>query len=632
MEDRTKYTSESIKVLEGLEAVRKHPAMYVGSVDQQGLQHLVLEVVDNAVDEAMAGFCDKMAVMINKEGSITVTDNGRGIPVEPHPKYGKTGVEIVMTALHAGGKFDSSIYKVSGGLHGVGVSCVNALSEWLEVRVKRNDKEYYQRYLRGKPLAPLKEIGPAKGTGTRVTFKPDKEIFEIIDFNYETILRKLRDLAYLNQGLEISISDERSKKKDSFCYEGGIAEFVKFLNLNKTVLHEETICLSKVVGTTQIEIALQFNDTYRENILTFVNNINTREGGTHLSGFKSALTRTLNDYSKKFGFLKGDEFLEGEDVREGLTAVIACKIPNPMFEGQTKMKLGNSKVKGIVESVVNEKLSEFLLENPQVAKQIITKCIEASHAREAARKAREITRRKSLLETATLPGKLADCSSNDPKECELFLVEGDSAGGSAKQGRDRKFQAILPLRGKVLNVEKARLDKILRNAEIRSMITAVGTGIADEFNLKKARYHKIVLMCDSDVDGSHIRILLLTFLFRYMKQLIEEGYVYIAQPPLYRAKKGKEEFYLHDEEELKEKLKEIGQKGVNIQRYKGLGEMNPNQLWETTMNPKQRRMKRVMIEDAVLADQLFTTLMGEKVEPRKKFIQQHALEVINLDV
>ena len=632
MEDRTKYTSESIKVLEGLEAVRKHPAMYVGSVDQQGLQHLVLEVVDNAIDEAMAGFCDKMAVVINKEGSITVTDNGRGIPVEPHPRYGKTGVEIVMTALHAGGKFDSSIYKVSGGLHGVGVSCVNALSEWLEVRVKRNDKEYYQRYLRGKPLAPLKEIGPAEGTGTRVTFKPDKEIFEIIDFNYETILRKLRDLAYLNQGLEISISDERSKKKDSFCYEGGIAEFVKFLNLNKTVLHEETICLSKVVGTTQIEIALQFNDTYRENILTFVNNINTREGGTHLSGFKSALTRTLNDYSKKFGFLKGDEFLEGEDVREGLTAVIACKIPNPMFEGQTKMKLGNSKVKGIVESVVNEKLSEFLLENPQVAKQIITKCIEASHAREAARKAREITRRKSLLETATLPGKLADCSSNDPKECELFLVEGDSAGGSAKQGRDRKFQAILPLRGKVLNVEKARLDKILRNAEIRSMITAVGTGIADEFNLKKARYHKIVLMCDSDVDGSHIRILLLTFLFRYMKQLIEEGYVYIAQPPLYRAKKGKEEFYLHDEEELKEKLKEIGQKGVNIQRYKGLGEMNPNQLWETTMNPKQRRMKRVMIEDAVLADQLFTILMGEKVEPRKKFIQQHALEVINLDV
>jgi DNA gyrase subunit B len=631
MEEK-KYTAESIKVLEGLEAVRKHPAMYIGSVDQLGLHHLVYEVIDNAIDEAMAGYCDEMRVSINKDGSLTVRDNGRGIPVEPHPKYGKTGVEIVMTTLHAGGKFDSSIYKVSGGLHGIGVSCVNALAEWLEVKVRRNGKEYYQRYLRGKPFAPLKQIGLAEGTGTKITFKPDKKIFETTEFNYEVILRELRNLAFLNKGLEIRLADERGKREDSFCYKGGIIEFAKFLNLNKTVLHESPIYLTKIIDATQIEIALQYNDTYRENILTFANNINTKDGGTHLSGFKSALTRTLNDYSKKFGFLKGSEFLEGEDAREGLTAIIACKVPNPMFEGQTKAKLGNSEVKGMVESVVNEKLSEFLLENPAIARQIITKCIDASHAREAARKAREITRRKSLLETATLPGKLADCSSKDPKECELYLVEGDSAGGSAKLGRDRKFQAILPLRGKVLNVEKARLDKILKNVEIQSMITAIGTGIADEFNLKKARYQKIILMCDSDVDGSHIRILLLTFLFRYMHQLIEEGYIYIAQPPLYKIKKGKEEHYLYDEKGLKEKLKEIGEKGATIQRYKGLGEMNPNQLWETTMNPGRRKLKRVMIEDAVLADQLFTVLMGEKVEPRKEFIQQHALEVINLDI
>jgi DNA gyrase subunit B len=631
MEER-KYTAESIKILEGLEAVRKHPAMYIGSVDQLGLHHLVYEVIDNAIDEAMAGYCDEIRVSINKDGSLTVQDNGRGIPVEPHPKYRKTGVEIVMTTLHAGGKFDSSIYKVSGGLHGIGVSCVNALAEWLEVKVRRDGKEYYQRYLRGNPFAPLKQIGLAEGTGTKITFKPDKKIFETTGFNYEVILRELRNLAFLNKGLKILLTDERSKRGDSFCYKGGITEFVKFLNLNKTVLHEMPIYLTKIMDATQIEIALQYNDTYRENILTFANNINTKDGGTHLSGFKSALTRTLNDYSKKFGFLKLSEFLEGGDAREGLTAIIACKVPNPMFEGQTKAKLGNSEVKGMVESVVNEKLSEFLLENPAIARQIITKCIDASHAREAARKAREITRRKSLLETATLPGKLADCSSKDPKECELFLVEGDSAGGSAKLGRDRKFQAILPLRGKVLNVEKARLDKILKNVEIQSMITAIGTGIADEFNLNKARYRKVILMCDSDVDGSHIRILLLTFLFRYMCQLIEEGYVYIAHPPLYRIKKGKEEHYLYDEKGLKEKLKEIGEKGATTQRYKGLGEMDPDQLWETTMDPTQRRLKRVMIEDAVLADQLFTALMGEKVEPRKKFIQQHALEVINLDI
>ncbi len=625
---KEEYGIEKIRVLEGLEAVRKRPAMYIGSTDERGLHHLVHEVVDNSIDEALSGYCDWIKVMIRKDGSAAIDDDGRGIPVEIHKKYGKSGVEIAMTMLHAGGKFDKTAYKVSGGLHGVGVSVVNALSKWLEVEVRRNEKKYHQRYEYGKPISDLKEVGEADGTGTRVVFFPDPEIFGDTEFSYEILKKRLRELAFLNKGLKIIIGDERREKEESFQYEGGITEFVQYINRNKEALHEPIYFEGKKEGV-EVEISMQYTDGYTENVFTFANDINTHEGGTHLSGFKSGLTRTMNDYGKENVF-KGKESLGGEDVREGLTAILSCKVPVPQFEGQTKTKLGNSEVRGIVESVVNEGLSTYLEENPSVAKIILEKALQASRAREAARKARELTRRKGLFESASLPGKLADCSSKDPSISELYIVEGDSAGGSAKQGRDREYQAILPLRGKILNVEKARMDKILENKEIQSMIAAIGTGIGDEFNLDEARYHKAILMTDADVDGAHIRILLLTFFFRYMRELIENGYIYIAQPPLYKFQKGKQEWYAYTEKEKDEILKEIGK--ASIQRYKGLGEMNPSQLWETTMNPEKRILKKVRVEDAIEADHLFTILMGEKVEPRREFIEKHALEVVNLDI
>ena len=627
------YDTDSIQVLEGLSAVRKNPAMYIGSTDERGLHHLVYEVVDNSIDEALAGYATRIEVVLNKDGSVTVIDDGRGIPVSIHKKYGKSGVELVMTTLHAGGKFNDQVYKVSGGLHGVGVSCVNALSSWLEVKVRRDGKEYFQRYERGTPVTPLKEIGLASKSGTTITFLPDPEIFETVDIKYDVIANRLKELAFLNAGLEIEIRDERTGRKDVFRYDGGIKEFVKYINRNKTSLHPEPIYFYAEREDLEVEIAIQYTDSYTENIFTFANNINTHEGGTHLSGFKSALTRVMNDYGRKNNLFDKEDFsLSGEDCREGITTVISVRLRNPQFEGQTKTKLGNSEVKGIVESLTNEKLSEFFEEHPSIAKIILDKAITASRAREAARKARELTRRKGLLESTSLPGKLADCSSRDPSKSELYIVEGDSAGGSAKQGRDREFQAILPLRGKILNVEKARMDKILKNNEILALITAIGTGIGDEFNIEKARYHKIILMTDADVDGEHIRTLLLTFFFRYMRPLIEEGYLYIAQPPLYKISKGKQVFYAYSERERIEKVKELGETGVNIQRYKGLGEMNPQQLWETTMDPENRKMIKVTVDDAVKADELFTILMGEKVEPRREFIEAHAREVVNLDI
>jgi len=627
------YDTDSIQVLEGLSAVRKNPAMYIGSTDERGLHHLVYEVVDNSVDEALAGYATRIEVILNKDGSITVIDDGRGIPVSIHKKYGKSGVELVMTTLHAGGKFNDQVYKVSGGLHGVGVSCVNALSTWLEVKVRRDGKEYFQRYERGVPVTPLKEIGLSSKSGTTITFLPDPQVFETVDIKYDVIANRLKELAFLNAGLEIEIRDERNNRRDVFRYDGGIKEFVKYINRNKTPLHPEPIYFYAEREDLEVEIAIQYTDSYTENIFTFANNINTHEGGTHLSGFKSALTRVMNDYGRKNNLFDREDFsLSGEDCREGITAVISVKLRSPQFEGQTKTKLGNSEVKGIVESLTNEKLSEFFEEHPNIAKIILGKAITASRAREAARKARELTRRKGLLESTSLPGKLADCSSRDPSKSELYIVEGDSAGGSAKQGRDREFQAILPLRGKILNVEKARMDKILKNNEILALITAIGTGIGDEFNIEKARYHKIILMTDADVDGEHIRTLLLTFFFRYMRPLIEEGYLYIAQPPLYKISKGKQVFYAYSERERIEKVRELGENGVNIQRYKGLGEMNPSQLWETTMDPKNRKMIKVTVDDAVKADELFTILMGEKVEPRREFIEAHAREVVNLDI
>ncbi|UCH72507.1 MAG: DNA topoisomerase (ATP-hydrolyzing) subunit B [Thermoplasmatales archaeon] len=627
------YDTDSIQVLEGLAAVKKNPAMYIGSTDERGLHHLVYEVVDNAIDEALAGYCTKTKVSLNKDGSVTVIDDGRGIPVAMHKKYNKSGVELVMTTLHAGGKFDSQAYKVSGGLHGVGVSVVNALSTWLEAKVKRDGAEYYQKYDHGVAIEPLKKIGESKESGTIITFLPDPEIFETLDINYETIATRLRELAFLNAGLEIEIIDERSGKSEIYKYEGGICEFVQYINRNKTPLHPNTIYLKAEKEDVEVEIAIQYTDGYTENIHTFANNINTHEGGTHLSGFKGALTRVLNDYGKKNSLFDSRDFsLSGEDSREGITTVISCKVRHPQFEGQTKTKLGNSEVRGIVESLTNEKLGEFFEENPSISRIIIDKAITASRARDAARKARELTRRKGLLESSALPGKLADCSSRDPSKTELYIVEGDSAGGSSKQGRDREFQAILPLRGKILNVEKARMDKILKNNEILALITAIGTGIGEEFNIENARYHKIIIMTDADVDGEHIRTLLLTFFFRYMRSLIEEGYLYIAQPPLYKISKGKEITYAYSEREKIEKVKEMGQTGVNIQRYKGLGEMNPNQLWETTMNPENRTTVKVTVDDAVEADELFTILMGEKVEPRREFIENHAKDVVNLDI
>lgn len=626
------YDASKIQVLEGLESVRKNPGMYIGSTDVRGLHHLVYEVVDNSVDEALAGYCTNVQVSLNKDGSVTVVDNGRGIPVDIHEKYKKPAVEVVMTVLYSGGKFDGKAYKVSGGLHGVGVSAVNALSEWLEVKVRRNGKEYYQRYERGKTASTLKIVGKSKENGTTITFLPDPEIFETTEFNYETIVTRLREMAFLNAGLQIEIKDEIGKRQEVFRYDGGVSEFVSYINKNKTPLHPNPIYFQGGKEGVQVEVALQYTDGYTENIFTFANNINTPEGGTHLFGFKGALTRVLNDYGRKNKMLDESFSLSGEDGREGITAVVSCKLIHPQFEGQTKSKLGNSEARSVVESVTYEKLSEFFEENPPVARTIVDKAILASKARDAARKARELTRRKGLLESSALPGKLADCSCRDPSQSEIYLVEGDSAGGSAKQARDKEFQAILPLRGKILNVEKARMDKIFKSEEILALITAIGTSIGEEFNIENARYHRIILMTDADVDGEHIRTLLLTFFFRYMHQIIEKGYLYIAQPPLYKLTKGKTVAYAYSERERLQKVKELGETGIGIQRYKGLGEMNPEQLWETTMDPEHRVMAQVTIENAVEADELFTILMGEVVEPRRAFIEMHAKDVINLDI
>ncbi|MFA5102064.1 MAG: DNA topoisomerase (ATP-hydrolyzing) subunit B [Candidatus Thermoplasmatota archaeon] len=626
------YDSDKIQVLEGLESVRKNPGMYIGSTDVRGLHHLIYEVVDNSVDEALAGYCTNVKVTLHRNGAASVADNGRGIPVDIHEKYKKPGVELVLTTLYSGGKFDGQAYKVSGGLHGVGVSCVNALSKWLEIKVRRNGKEHHQRYEQGKTTTALKVIGKAKDTGTTVTFLPDKDIFETTEFDYDTIQTRLREMAFLNAGLQIEITDERTDKHEVFRYDGGVSEFVLHINKNKTPLHPKPIYLQGEKESVQVEIALQYTDGYTENIFTFANNINTMEGGTHLIGFKGALTRVLNDYGRKNKLFDESFSLSGEDSREGLTTIISVKVRKPQFEGQTKSKLGNSEVKGIVESVAYEKLSEFFEENPPVAHTIIEKAVLSNKARDAARKARELTRRKGLLESSALPGKLADCSSKDPSQSEIYLVEGNSAGGSAKMARDKEFQAILPLRGKILNVEKARMDKILKSEEILHLITAIGTGIAEEFNIENARYHRIILMTDADVDGEHIRTLLLTFFFRYMRPLIERGFLYIAQPPLYKLTRGKTIEYAYSEQERTQKVKQLGATGLSIQRYKGLGEMNPHQLWETTMDPESRMMMQVTIENAVEADELFTILMGEAVEPRKVFIETHAKDVINLDI
>ncbi|SKC88855.1 DNA topoisomerase (ATP-hydrolyzing) subunit B [Maledivibacter halophilus] len=629
------YNAEQIQVLEGLEPVRKRPGMYIGTTGPRGLHHLVEEIVDNSIDEALAGYCKNIRIIIHEDNSISVSDDGRGMPVDLHPKMNKPAVEVIHTVLHAGGKFGGGGYKVSGGLHGVGASVVNALSEYFEVEVRRNGKIYKQRYERGKTKTQLEIIGDSDISGTTSTFKPDKEIFDDIVFEYKILEHRMRELAFLNKGIRIILEDEREdeNKKSEFHYEGGLKEFVKHLNKNKTVIHKSILYNEGQKDGTVIEIALQYTDGYSENIFTFANNINTHEGGTHLSGFKSALTRVMNDYARKNNFLKEkDNNLQGEDIREGITAIISVKLTDPQFEGQTKTKLGNSEIRGISESIASETIGNFLEENPSEAKIIIDKCLRSAKAREAARKARELTRRKGILDNLTLPGKLADCSEKDPVKSEIFLVEGDSAGGSAKQGRNREIQAILPLKGKIMNVEKANLVKILNYNEIRAMITAFGCGIGDEFDISKLRYHKIVIMTDADVDGAHIRTLLLTFFFRYMKPLIEQGYVYIAQPPLYKVKKGKAEHYIYDENDLNTLLNEIGRKGISLQRYKGLGEMNPEQLWETTMDPEQRTIIKVNIDDAILADEIFTTLMGDKVEPRREFIELNAKYVNNLDV
>ena len=626
------YGAGQIQILEGLEAVRKRPGMYIGSTSLKGLHHLVYEVVDNSIDEALAGYCDKINVIIHKDNSITVADNGRGIPVDMH-ESGKPAIEVVLTVLHAGGKFGGGGYKVSGGLHGVGVSVVNALSSYLEVQVKKDNKIHQIKFERGNTIQELKVIGDTQENGTMVTFRPDAEIFEDLVYSFDTLKHRLRELAFLNKGLTIILTDERFEKSETYYYEGGIKSFVEYLNKSKEVLQPQPIYFTGAKDDTIVEIALQYNTSYTENIYSFVNNINTEEGGTHLSGLKIALTRATNDFARKTNILKSnDENLSGEDVREGLTCVISIKIREPQFEGQTKTKLGNSEVRGIVDSVVSEGLSEFFEENPAITKKIIEKSLMASRAREAARKARELTRRKSALEISSLPGKLADCSLKDAMQTEIYLVEGDSAGGSAKQGRDRRFQAILPLRGKILNVEKARLDKILNNEEIRTMITAFGNSIGDDFDLEKSRYGKIIIMTDADVDGAHIRTLLLTFFYRYMRPLIENGRIYIAQPPLYLLKKGRESWYLYSDDELSELLGKIGRENISLQRYKGLGEMNPEQLWETTMNPEGRTILQVQLEDAMEADEIFSILMGDKVEPRRKFIEDHAKLVRNLDI
>ena len=628
------YDESQIQVLEGLEAVRKRPGMYIGSTSIKGLHHLVWEVVDNSIDEALAGYCKNIDIFINTDGSVTVTDDGRGIPVGEHPKMKRPALEVVMTVLHAGGKFGGEGYKVSGGLHGVGVSVVNALSSLLIIQVKRDGHTYQQEYVRGVPQYDLKIIGDTSETGTSVTFYPDHEIFtETTEFDYDIFQSRIRELAFLNKGLELKLTDQRTEVSHNFCYEGGIISFVEYLNRNRESLHQPPIFVEASKDSTQIEIALQYNDSYIESIYSFANNINTHEGGTHEFGFKSALTRVMNDYARKTNIIKeSDANLSGDDVREGLVAIISVKIAEPQFEGQTKTKLGNSELRGIVESLFAEKFTEYLDENPAIAKKIVEKSIQASRAREAARKARELTRRKSALEVSALPGKLADCSSKDASVSEVYIVEGDSAGGSAKQGRDRHFQAILPLRGKILNVEKARLDKILSNTEIRAIITALGTGISDDFDINKARYHKIIIMTDADVDGAHIRTLLLTFFYRYMRKLIEVGYIYIAQPPLFKLERNKIIRYAYNEKQREIMMKEFGDGvKVNVQRYKGLGEMNADQLWETTMDPSRRTFLQVTIEDAIDADTIFDTLMGDNVEPRREFIQEHAKYVKNLD-
>jgi len=626
-----RYGAKDIQVLEGLQAVRKRPGMYIGSTGPRGLHHLVYEVVDNSIDEALAGYCDHIEVTVHPDNSVTVTDNGRGIPVDIHPQVGRPALEVVLTRLHAGGKFGGRGYKVSGGLHGVGVSVVNALAEWLEVRVRRHGRLYMQRFARGDPATDLQELGPAEGTGTEVTFRPDPAIFEDIAFDYETLAQRLRELAFLNRGVTIVLKDERSGKVATFYNEGGIRDFVTYLNRHKEGLPPEPVYFGAERDGSWVEVALQYADAEREQILSYANTIRTVDGGTHEVGFRAALTRVVNDYARKYNLIKNGP-LAGEDIREGLTAVISVKVREPQFEGQTKTRLGNTEVRSAVDWVVTQHFSAYLEEHPQVARRIVERAVLAAKAREAARRARELTRRKSLLENTTLPGKLADCSERDPRYCELYIVEGDSAGGSAKQGRDRRFQAILPLRGKILNVEKARPDKILNNEEIRALIAAVGSGIGDECDVRRVRYHRIVLMSDADVDGAHIRTLLLTFFYRYMRPLLEAGYVYIAQPPLYRVKKGKEVRYAYSDEELERVLEQVGRDGVSIQRYKGLGEMNPEQLWETTMDPARRTILRVSLEDAREAEELFRTLMGEAVEPRREFIQRHAREVRNLDI
>jgi len=643
------YTASSINVLKGLEAVRKRPAMYIGDVGSRGLHHLINEVVDNAIDEALAGYNDRVIVTLHKDGSVSVEDKGRGIPVDIHPIEKVSALEVVMTVLHAGGKFDKNSYKVSGGLHGVGVSVVNALSEWCKVEVKRDGKIYFQEYVRGVPKAPVKQIGTYKSdtTGTKVTFKPDREIFKTTKFNFDTVAERLRELAYLNKDVTMTLKDENEGQEEVYRFKGGLIDFVKYLDEQRTPLHKP-IYIEGEKENTPVEIAFEYSDSYSENIHTYVNNINTIEGGTHLVGFRTALTRTFNNYAAKNGLIKENSkiTLTGDDYKEGLTAVISVKVMEPQFEGQTKTKLGNSEVKSVVETIVGEKLAEFLEENASIAKKIIEKCMKAAEAREAARKARELVRRKNALDSMHLPGKLADCSITDPEHCEIYIVEGDSAGGSAKQGRDRRFQAILPIKGKILNVEKAKINKILENQEIQAMISAIGAGIGEDFDAQKSRYGKIILMTDADVDGSHIRTLLLTFFYRHMKDLISEGKVYIAQPPLYKIKKGKEEFYAFDEEERdkilkrlkagkgEEKITEVVEgeeenpeqptKGIVISRYKGLGEMNPEQLWMTTMNPETRTVLQVNIESAAAADKIFETLMGDAVEPRRAFIEKHA--------
>jgi DNA gyrase subunit B len=634
--NKANYTAENIQVLKGLEAVRRRPAMYIGDITSRGLHHLVYEIVDNSVDEAMAGYADKIKVTIKENEVITVEDNGRGVPVDMHPVEKKPAVEVIMTMLHAGGKFDKSSYKVSGGLHGVGASVVNALSEWCNIEIFREGKIYFQEYARGEVKCELKTTGTTKKNGTKVSFLADEEIFSKVKYNYDTLAQRLRELAFLSRGLRITLIDEREDKEEEFFYKGGLIEFVDYLDRARNPIHKKPIYIEKLDSETPVEIALQYNSSFTENILTYCNNVNTVEGGTHLSGFKAAITRTINNYALRNNLVKPNDKLtiQGEDTREGLTAIISVKVPEPQFEGQTKTKLGNSELKGIVESIVNERLFEYLEENPATAKSIVEKIVSSARARDAARKARDLTRRKSALESGSLPGKLADCSIKDPEHCEIYLVEGDSAGGSAKQGRDRRFQAILPLKGKILNVEKARFDKILSNDEIKTIVTALGTGIGDEeFDLSKLRYGKVIIMTDADVDGSHIRTLLLTFFYRYMKELFDFGKIYIAQPPLYKIKLKKKEQYAFDEDEKVTILKRFnGAPGVDVQRYKGLGEMNPDQLWSTTMDPEKRTILQVSLENAAEADYIFSTLMGDEVEPRRLFIETNAKYVKNLDI